>query len=60
MQQGAADDSASVTVGDRILPRILLFSGVPVLLGLASLPGFAYLNKVHLSLLPPPPPPPPP
>lgn len=45
MQVRTADDGA-VEVGDRILPRILLFSGVPVVLGLASLPGAAYLNNV--------------
>lgn len=49
MQVRTADDGA-VEVGDRILPRIFLFSGVPVVLGLASLPGFAYLNNVRTLL----------
>lgn len=44
-QQVKAADDGAVEVGDRILPRILLFSGVPVFLGLVSLPGFAYLNN---------------
>lgn len=37
-------DDGAITVGDRILPRILLFSGLPVFLGLLLLPGFWYLK----------------
>eukprot|EP00208_Stichococcus_sp_RCC1054_P000610 CAMPEP_0206144308 /NCGR_PEP_ID=MMETSP1473-20131121/23692_1 /ASSEMBLY_ACC=CAM_ASM_001109 /TAXON_ID=1461547 /ORGANISM="Stichococcus sp, Strain RCC1054" /LENGTH=209 /DNA_ID=CAMNT_0053540097 /DNA_START=63 /DNA_END=692 /DNA_ORIENTATION=+ len=51
--RGPSDDAARVTVGDRILPRILLFSGVPLVLAMGSLPGFAYLNKVANIDVPP-------
>lgn len=44
-QQVRAAGDGAVEVGDRILPRMLLFGGLPVLVGMASLPGFAYLNK---------------
>ena len=43
-EQPVSTDDGAMTVGDRILPRILLFSGVPVLLGLLLLPGFYYLK----------------
>ena len=39
-----APGDGAITVGDRILPRILLFSGIPVALGLLTLPGFYYLK----------------
>ena len=43
-EQPVSTDDGANTVGDRILPRILLFSGLPVLLGLLLLPGFYYLK----------------
>ncbi len=46
----SAPDDGAVTVGDRILPRILLFSGLPVALGLLLLPGFWYLKVRAMSV----------
>lgn len=43
-EQPVSTGDGATTVGDRILPRILLFSGVPVFLGLLLLPGFYYLK----------------
>lgn len=43
-EQPVSTGDGATTVGDRILPRILLFSGVPVSLGLLLLPGFYYLK----------------
>lgn len=45
-EQPVSTGDDATTVGDRILPRILLFSGVPVFLGLLLLPGFYYLKVV--------------
>ena len=45
--------AAQEVVSDRMLGRIMIFSGIPLLFGFASGPFFYYLNVVQKAELPP-------